>query len=154
MTYTILPATMDHARDLAPRLRALDRAEVEAASGLPPEVALMRSYDLSTHAWAAHAGGRTVALWGVGPLSLSEGKGCPWLLASAAFDAMGPVVARLSRPMLDLILVLYPRLENHVDARHARAVRWLAWLGFAIEPAAPFGHAGLPFHRFHMERAQ
>ena len=33
------------------------------------------------------------------------------------------------------------------------SIRWLAWLGFAIDPPQPYGFLGLPFHRFHMERA-
>lgn len=41
-------------------------------------------------------------------------------------------------------------LTNYVDARNAVSIRWLRWLGFEIEPAAPFGIHGLPFHRFSM----
>ena len=37
-----------------------------------------------------------------------------------------------------------------VDARNARAIRWLRWLGFRIHPAEAHGIQGLPFHRFEM----
>ncbi len=144
------PASRSDADSLGVRLRAADIEEVRAASGLAPVEALRRSYDLSTHVWAARAQpiAPPIALWGVGPLSLIDGKGCPWLLASDDFETHGLVIARLSRPLLDRMRTLYPRLENRVDARHTKAMRWLSWLGFAIDPATAWGVEGRPFHRF------
>lgn len=144
------PASRSDADSLGVRLRAADIEEVRAASGLAPVEALRRSYDLSTHVWAARAQpiAPPIALWGVGPLSLIDGKGCPWLLASDDFETHGLVIARLSRPLLDRMRSLYPRLENRVDARHTKAMRWLSWLGFAIDPATAWGVEGRPFHRF------
>lgn len=151
MTHAIVAATRADAIALAPRLRAADVEEIRAASGRGALDALLRSFEFSTHVWAVRAAdGRPVALWGVGPLSLVEGRGCPWLLAADAFEALGPAIARKSRPLLAAMRDLYPRLENHVDARHRKAVRWLSWLGFTIDPAAPWGVEGRPFHRFWM----
>jgi hypothetical protein len=45
---------------------------------------------------------------------------------------------------------MFPEMRNYVDARHARSIRWLKWLGFTIEEARPMGFAGLPFHPFGM----
>ncbi len=134
---------------LGPRLRAADVEEIRAASGLAPDEALRRSFAFSTHVWVVRdLSERPIALWGVGPLSLVAGRGCPWLLAADAFEALGTDVARLSRPLLAGMRDHYPHLENRVDARHAKSVRWLSWLGFAIEPATPWGVEGRPFHRF------
>lgn len=157
----IEPASRSDADSLGVRLRAADIEEIRAASGLAPTEALHRAYDLSTHVWAVRArDGQSIAqpiapvvappiaLWGVGPLSLIDGRGCPWLLASDAFETLGLDIARLSRPLLARMRNLYPRLENRVDARHTRAVRWLSWLGFAIDPAMAWGVEGRPFHRF------
>ena len=149
------PASRSDADSLGERLRVADIEEIRAASGLEPLEALRRSYDFSTHVWAVrNAGGQPIAapiaLWGVGPLSLIEGRGCPWLLASDAFEQLGPDIARLSRPLVAGMRNLYPRLENRIDARHTRAVRWLSWLGFAIDPPAAWGVEGRPFHRFWM----
>lgn len=147
--FTVDMATAVDAGSLGPRLRAADVEEIRAASGLAPDEALRRSYALSTHVWAVRdTSGEPIALWGVGPLSLVEGRGCPWLLAADAFETLGSDIARLSRPLLTGMRDHYPHLENRVDARHAKAVRWLAWLGFAIEPATPWGVEGRPFHRF------
>lgn len=148
--HVVEPASRLDADSLGVRLRAADIEEIRAASGLAPLEALRRSYDLSTHVWAVRAQPMAppIALWGVGPLSLIDGKGCPWLLASDDFETHGLDIARLSRPLLDKMRTIYPRLENRVDARHTKAVRWLSWLGFAIEPATAWGVEGRPFHRF------
>lgn len=155
--FAIDRASRADAMALAPHLRAADVEEIRAASGLAPAEALRRSYELSSHVWAVREldGPPTappiappIALWGVGPLSLVEGRGCPWLLATDAFEGLGPDIARLSRPLMAAMRELYPRLENRVDARHTRAVRWLAWLGFTIDPAQAWGVEGRPFHRF------
>jgi hypothetical protein len=147
--YVVGIATPQDVACLGPWLRAADVEEIRAVSGLAPIEALRRSYDFSTHVWAVRAvDGWTIALWGVGPLSLVEGRGCPWLLAADAFEDLGRDIARLSRPLLAGMRDYYPRLENRVDARHARAVRWLSWLGFTIEPPVPWGIEGRPFHRF------
>lgn len=148
-------ASRSDAESLGARLRATDVEEIRAASGLAPLEALRRSYDLSTHVWAVRGRDEVpdaspVALWGVGPLSLIEGRGCPWRLASDDFERLGLDIARLSRPLLDRMRTFYPRLENRVDARHTKAVRWLSWLGFAIDPAMAWGVEGRPFHRFWM----
>ncbi|MCF8533120.1 MAG: hypothetical protein K9G48_08965 [Reyranella sp.] len=147
--FVIDAATTADVTRLGPNLRASDVEEVRAASGLGAIEALGRSFGHSTHVWVVRdIDGQPLALWGVGPLSLVEGRGCPWLLAAEAFDALGRDIARLSRPLLAGMRALYPRLENHVDARHAKSVRWLKWLGFTIEPASPWGVENRPFHRF------
>lgn len=147
--FSIGVATATDTALLGSRLRAADVEEIRAASGLAPAEALRRSYDFSTHVWAVRdIDGGPIALWGVGPLSLVEGRGCPWLLAADPFEALGHDIARLSRPLLAGVRDHYPQLENRVDARHARAVRWLSWLGFTIDPATPWGVEGRPFHRF------
>lgn len=142
-------ASRSDADSLSDRLRAADVEEIRAASGLAPAEALRRSYEFSSHVWAVREfSAPPVALWGVGPLSLVEGRGCPWLLATDAFEGLGPDIARLSRPLMAVMRDLYPHLENRVDARHTRAVRWLSWLGFTIDPAKAWGVEGRPFHRF------
>ncbi|MGQ0585441.1 MAG: hypothetical protein ACT4O6_26165 [Reyranella sp.] len=144
-------ASRSDADSLGVRLRAADIEEIRTASGLAPVEALRRSYDFSTHVWAVRdLDGSPIALWGVGPLSLIQGRGCPWLLASDGFEQLGLDIARLSRPLVVSMRTLYPRLENHIDARQTKAVRWLSWLGFTIDSPTAWGVEGRPFHRFWM----
>lgn len=148
--YRIGLAADRDAQAFASRLRAADVEEIRAGSGQSPERALRRSLALSTHAWSAYdTDGRPLAVWGVGPRGLIVGEGCPWLMATDAFDALPKrMVARMSRRLFTDVLALYPRLQNHVDARHTTAVRWLRWLGFTLEPPAAWGIERRLFHRF------
>ena len=148
----IVPATVDHAADLAPGLRALDLAEIEAASGREPGEVLLESLDRALEASVALLDGRPIAIWGLGTHSLMLGPGVPWMVGSDDLASVGTVFLRESRRQVASMLGRYDTLTNFVDARNEPSIRYLRWLGFAFDEAAPWGHAGLPFHRFHMER--
>ncbi len=151
--FCILPASEAHAVAMAPHLRLADAAEVYATSGRTAEAALLAALRRSTQAWTCLVDGEPGCMWGVGPLSLVAGRGCPWLLGTVAIEQHPMTFLRQSRAYLRQMLHTYSRLENHVDARNTVSIRWLRWLGFTIEPPAPYGFLQLPFHRFHMERA-
>jgi len=144
----IVPATGAHAAALAPRLREADRREIEAALAIAPLEALALSLTRSTEAWAGTVDGEVACLFGVGPLSLLGGEGCPWLLGSDLVERNAVAFARRNRPMVARWLGFYPLLRNHVDARNSQAIRWLGWLGFTLLPAIPYGVSRLPFHPF------
>jgi hypothetical protein len=150
--FRILPATQAHAIAMAPRLRTADVEEVRAAAGLGGEAALLVSLARSTEAWTCLVDGVPACMWGVGPLSLIDAWGCPWLLGTPQVELYPHRFLRASRLLLRRMLATWAGLSNHVDARNRQSLRWLAWLGFAIAPALPWGVAGLPFHPFSMRR--
>jgi hypothetical protein len=150
--YRILEAEPGHAVTMAPDMRPADVAEVYAASGRTPEAALLASLRRSTHAWTCLVDGTPACIWGVGPLSLAGGQGCPWMLGTAQVGRHRREFLRQSRLFLRQMLETYDELENVVDARNRSSLRWLAWLGFTIAPAEPYGFLGLPFHAFRMRR--
>ncbi len=154
MTLLLARATQDHARDLAPRLRAPDLAEIEAATDRAPEDALLESLDRALDARVALLDGRPIAIWGLGTQSMMFGPGVPWMVGSDELAGAGLRFLRESRAAIGWMLARYGRLVNWVDARNAPAIRYLAWLGFAFDPAAPWGARGMAFHRFHMEAAR
>lgn len=144
----IVPATDAHAVELAPRMRAADIREIEAAIGLEALEALRLSLLRSTEAWAGMVDGEVACVFGVGPLSLLGGEGCPWLLGSDLVERNAIAFARRNRAMVARWLCTYRVLRNHVDARNSQAIRWLGWLGFTLKPAVPYGVRRLPFHPF------
>ena len=148
----IVPATLDHAADLAPRLRALDLAEIEAASGRPVTEVLARSVERAMWSEALMVDGKVEALGGLGTLSVMFGPGVPWLIGSDRLTERKRWFLAQSRRQVGRMLASYGVLVNYVDARNASALLFLRWLGFALEPAAPWGAKGLPFHRFTMVR--
>ncbi len=151
MAVDFLPAKPAHAEALAASLRAADAAEVLASDGLDPLSALTFSLALSSESYAGLIEGEVVALFGVRRPSLVSRRGIPWLLTGDAVERHPLAFVKASRGVLACWRQDYAALGNWVDARHAKALRWLAWLGFTIHPARPYGVAGLPFHPFEME---
>lgn len=131
------------------RLRPSDVREILACSGRDPDVALELSFLSSSFCWAAEKHGQVVAIFGVAGACVMSENGSPWMLGSEELDRCGIEIVRVSRYYVTLMKSHFPHLENYVDARQKKSIRWLRWLGFKIEPAKPHGVSGLPFHRFH-----
>jgi hypothetical protein len=151
----IVPATVSHAHALAATMRADDAAEC-AAFGLTPLDALLESLRASEVAWTLLLDGEPAAMWGAEPLRrtlLSEpGAASAWALTGTAVERHRKEFARVSRAGVAALLARYPVLFADVDARYARALRWVRWLGFTVLPAVPFGASGEPFHPIVLER--
>lgn len=136
--------------DLAPRIREDDRAEVLASHGMTDmEKVLINARHLSHESWAWVVDGVPVAAFGVAPASYVHKHGQPWILST---DGIGgenaSIFLRNSRIIVNYWRFQWDYLENYVDARNQRAIRWLKFLGFQLHEPAPYGVAGLPFHRF------
>lgn len=148
----VIPATVDHARALAPRMRAADRDEVWASGGFGPLAALERSLALSPLAWTGTVDGVPACMFGAASASLLGGEGVPWLLGSDLIERHQRAFLRRNREYVRQMQAAFPVLRNMVDARNMTSIRWLRWLGFTIGPAVRWGTAGLPFHPFWMIR--
>lgn len=146
----VVPATAEHARELAPTMRKEDAAEVLASSGRTPLEALLASLEASPYCRALLFDGRVAALFGVGPGP--EGLGIVWLLTGELVEGHKQAFLDTCRPEIGKMLEVHPVLGNLVDARYVRSVRWLKRLGADIREAVPFGVAGLPFHPFLLTR--
>lgn len=133
----IVPASIEHAMYLALNLRDEDRAEI-TLFGIEPVPALIQSIRGSVEAWAALENGVPVAVWGVAAWTLIGGVGCPWLLTGRGVERHRKFFLNENRRWLKHVLTIFPRLETLVDARYARAIRWLQWLGFTVRPGVPF----------------
>lgn len=128
---TMLPATEDDARELAPLLRAEDRAEVMAL-GLEPVDGLLQSLAAAREAWTWRNDGPIICMAGVAPLSLIGSTGIPWLLGSPLVAVHRRAFMLETRRMVAHWLMMFAVLRNVVDDRYAAAHRWLRWLGFEI----------------------
>ncbi|MFN4018034.1 MAG: hypothetical protein ACK4JB_22035 [Reyranella sp.] len=128
---TMYPATEDDARELAPLLRAEDRAEV-LALGLDPIDGLLQSLAAAREAWTYRGDGRIICMAGVAPLSLIGSTGIPWLLGSPLVAAHRRVFMVETRRTVEQWLKMFGVLRNVVDDRYAAAHRWLRWLGFEL----------------------
>lgn len=134
---------------IAANLREGDRQEVEAVRGPDVADALARAVLRSSHCWTAVGeDGTPIALFGVVPVSLLSGRASPWLLATEQAHEHPRSLVTEGRRYLSIMRAIYPNLYNYVDARNDKSIRWLRRLGFTLQPARPYGVAGLPFHKF------
>lgn len=135
---------------IAANARPADVAEL-AATGSDPAMAMYKGLVVSTHAWTGLVNDEPVCMFGVAPRSVVTGRGAPWLIGSTGLERYVATFIRRCAPEVQKMRDSYNLLENFVDARNDLAIRWLMWLGFTIQPAAPYGINGEPFHRFLME---
>lgn len=147
----IVPATAAHIEEMLPRVRAADVQEFDAL-GWSPRRVLETGLKTSTFSCAGLVNGRVITIFGVAPGSMIGGNGIPWLVGTDDLQRYQRTFLRRCRNVVNAMLTVYPYLENYVDERNRVAKAWLHWLGFTLEEARPYGVAGLPFHRFHMER--
>jgi hypothetical protein len=151
----IVPATVSHAHSLAATMRADDASEV-AALGLTPLDALLESLRASEVALTLLFDSEPAVMWGAEPVRrtlLSEPVAASvWCLTGTGVERHRKDFARVSRAGVAALIARYPVLFADVDARYARSLRWVRWLGFTVLPAVPFGVSGEPFHPIVLER--
>ncbi len=133
---------------LAADMRDDDRRECLATILADPTESIERSISTSEYAWTGFAGGRIAFIGGVTARQFYSEKRIPWLLGTPAIDDNPASFLRFCRRSWPGIRERFPVLENHVDARNAKTVRWLRWLGFDIHEPQPWGILRRPFHRF------
>lgn len=136
---TVLAATDDDVHQLAPRLRAEDRAEV-LALGVDPVDGLLQSIAGAREAWTYRADRQIICMAGITPLSLIGRIGVPWLLGSELVLQHRRTFMTETRRMVAHWLTHFDVLRNVVDARYEAAIRWLRWLGFVIGEPFPLGN--------------
>ena len=145
----LVAANEAHIAFIAPRMRQADADEIWAAAHLKPQRALEWSMLASREPMTGAADGRPVCMFGISTTTPFDRIGHPWLLSTDEIENHAYVLLTGSRRYLTIERERYAGLENYVDARNTKALRWVRWLGFAIDPPASYGVDGLPFHRFH-----
>lgn len=134
---------------LANRVRKADVDELWAGLRYTPEQAIRYGLQHSSVVRTAFIEGEAAAIYGVVP---REGAGIPWAVFTTTIDRHALTFLRGSRRELESMREGYDRLVNVVDARNTLAVRWLQWLGFALDEPVPYGPDGVLFHRFWWRR--
>lgn len=146
----VRPVAPGDIEELAHRMRQADIDEV-AACGHAPIGALEMSVARSSHSYTATADGEVACMFGVVPLSLLVGIGSPWMLGTDLVPKYPGAFIKHSAPYIRGMLEAYPHLFNFVDARNAKAIRWLKRVGFTLHAPVPHGPYGMPFHPFEMK---
>lgn len=143
----IKPSTASDVDYLAIHMRKSDKREIDAISGSRPRKALERAMELG-EAYTAFYDGVPALMFGVTDGDNLTGSGCPWMLVTNEMDIPPREVLVISKRIVANMQHMYYHLENYVDVRNRKAIKWLKWLGFQFEPALPIGRRGELFHRF------
>ncbi len=134
MDIQIVPATLEHARALAPRLRQADKDEVFASGGHTPERALVMSVNVSTVAWTALLDGEPEIMWGASSYDYSPDEdhlmGIVWLLSSDRMYEIPDRFIEESHTYVSKMMDTFDTLFNYVHLANRKSRLWLHKLGF------------------------
>ena len=147
----IRPLQIEDIAGIADSARRADIEEMVACTGAPVYSALSYGLQHSLRCWVIEHDG--VPLAAVGDTLASIGVGVPWMVTTNNITLNPRGFLRASKAVLAEAMQRHAKLMNYVDARNTDAIRWLAWLGFTIGPAVPYGASRLPFHEFTLIRS-
>ena len=123
---SVVKATLDHARKLAPKLRHYDCMEV-GAFRTSNEEALIYGIENDDHTYTAlDRHGEPFVMFGVG----REGNGAYiWLLGTKGIEENALKFAKHSKKLLPELIKPYGVVSNLVYSRYETSIKWLKWLG-------------------------
>lgn len=135
MAVTLARITPEVIDDILPRLRPIDRLELDCMGTGDARADLLRLVAQSRRSVAAYMDGDLVCIFGVKAVTALSDVGCPWAMMTRAVDR--PRVRRRfiaeSRVGVDWLGHDFRRLWNLVAEENRNARRWLAWLGFRFD---------------------
>ncbi|HBF39772.1 MAG TPA: hypothetical protein DDW50_20970 [Firmicutes bacterium] len=151
MDIVIREAALEDTSALSPSIREPDKLEVLTMGAPDPEEALATSFKLSSFRYSLLLNERVIAMFGAAPKSLFGQTATVWLLGSEEIERMKvSFIKKLCIPYLDLFLKEYPVLENWVDGRYTKSIRWLKWLGAKFDLMTKIN--GIDFFHFEIRR--
>ncbi len=147
----VRPITPEAIDALLPRLRPVDRLELDCMMPDNQRAGLIDMAERARRARAAYIDGEIVGIFGVSAQGVLSSTGCPWMLATPLIerrDVKREFIAG-SRVALDWLAQDFARLWNVVSVENRAAIRWLGWLGFAFGAVVDVN--GQPFRYFWKE---
>ena len=145
--HEVVPVQEWHIEELSSTMQKEDKDSCWALAHLSPEQGIRLSLKNAVESYTWLADGKVGLIFGVNKHSLLSHKAHPWLLASDLVQEHPRVFLRGCKEWINSAVTKYEWLDNYVDARHIRSIRWLQWMGFTIYPAEPIGIEKMLFHR-------
>lgn len=127
----VVAARPTHIGPIATKMRAVDVQECLFVKQTPKE-ALRHGLQTSETCWTVLLDGKPVAMFGVVPTSVIEGRGRVWMLMTNAAMTKRRAILRLGHRYTEALQRHYRILDNYVHADNDAAIRWLSRLGFVV----------------------
>lgn len=143
---SIVAAEARHINRIAKNIAEIDELECRML-GHSPKQALRLGLRMSSICGTALLDDQPIAMFGVVPENLIEGKGSAWLLLTKKGRQQHRALVVLGKQITEILHKEAEILHNHVHASNDRAIRWLEYLGFTVEPTAELH--GQPMRYFH-----
>lgn len=144
------PATLEDAILVAAAAREIDAAECRLLVGMDPVEAAVRTMRTPGEAWYWGEPTEPCAVLGVSHPNVLAGPNVIWMITTPAIERHRIKFLRASRYLMRELALRHGALETEVFRHHHACLRWLAWLGFTVEPPRPYGVAGALFHHVHI----
>lgn len=138
--------------NLKNRLKQSDIQEIWASHNHTPEEALKISFEESALCLTIEDNGIVIGMFGVTPYYFLSNRGIIWLLSSEELFNRKYRFIRHSRYFIELFLEMYPYLENYVDCRNIKSIRWLEACGAVLNDPIHYGIEKMPFRHFYFKK--
>ena len=134
------------------RLKESDIQEIRASHGHTPEEALRISFEESALCLTIEDNGIVLGMFGVTPYYFLSNRGIIWLLSSEELFYRKYRFLRHSKYFIELFLEMYPYLENYVDLRNHKSIKWLEMCGAVLSDPMHYGVEKMPFRHFYFKK--
>jgi len=119
--------------------------EVAASHGEDIYTVAKSAAEKSSVSRSVYYDGRLVGVFGVVPMHDIYNTGIPWLLTTGNFAR--PLL-KATHKVIAILLEEFDVLENYIDARYEKSLRWAKWAGFEVDGTPTFlGKKRLPFYK-------
>ena len=146
--------TVEMVESIAAGMRQADADEVWASNHHTPLESMMKGWEASDFSTVAMCDGEPLVMIGLVKRDVLSGSGVVWMLGANRAMKYKKEFFRQTKPVIDEMLTICPRLCNMVHGKNTSSVQWLKWLGFTIDDPIPYGPDGELFHRFYLERSR
>ena len=137
---------------IADDMRQADAEEVWASNHHSPLESMMKGWELSDVSTVAiDDNGEPLVMIGLVKRDVLTGSGVVWMLGADRAMNHKKEFFRQTKPIINEMLTICPRLCNMVHSKNTNSIIWLRWLGFTIGDPIPHGPDNELFHRFHLE---
>jgi len=144
--------TVEMVESIAADMRQADIDEVWASNHHTPLESMMKGWEASDFSTVAMCDGEPLVMIGLVKRDVLSGSGVVWMLGANRAMKYKKEFFRQTKPVIDEMLTICPRLCNMVHEKNTGSIQWLKWLGFTIGEPIPHGSDGELFRRFYLER--